>query len=138
MLNNFSSNFSSVSKSPSKSNYLFKKDLQLLDKEVELIKCNISQLDENLVFNLNCLSPSKTQINSENISKLSVVDKIVDEIIYEVNNLRNEIINGIHEESEKYESIMNILSESNYAINKEIDNYKEEVTHCKLLINFSI
>lgn len=115
------SKLTTSSRSLSKSNYIFKKDLELLDKEVEFIKGCTTLLHNKI----NTGSGEEYHNYLKNIDEL---DDLINKINFNFSKIREMAKADLENEKNDFE-----MKKDNYkCVIEEVDQYKEEISKCTL------
>lgn len=115
------SKLTTSSRSLSKSNYIFKKDLELLDKEVEFIKCCITLLNNKI----NTGSGEEYHSYLKNIDE---IDDLINKINFNFSKIREMAKADLEYEKNDFE-----MKKDNYkCVIEEVNEYKEEISKCTL------
>jgi hypothetical protein len=114
------------SRSLSKSNYIFKKDLELLDKEVEFIKGSIELLQ-------NKMDLGNTYKSGDcRLDRLEILDEVIKEINFNLSRIREMVKTDV--ENEK--NILDRKKENYKSVIDEINRYNEEISKCNFFFEF--
>jgi hypothetical protein len=122
-----------------KSNYIFKKDLQNLQKEAEFIQKNRISLDDCEFIK----EKNNSFINSaESLrfnAKIKSVDEILERIFKNIQKIKEKSIIQIEEEKKYNDRICDVFSENINTLMKDVNNYNEDVKECilSLILLFS-